>query len=250
MSTTLAIVEALKAELKSARLTYADLARELGLAESSVKRMFAKADMPLKRIDEICRVLKCDFSELARQVADREVLRDELSLEQETAVVADRRLLAIALCALSQWPFEQILSTYVFTEAEVVGYLVQLDRLDVIELRPLNRYRLKVAKTFRWRPQGPVMRFFREQGLADYFSGGFDGEGEMLTLVHGHISQSMARLFRERLQRFAQDFAQQHLTDQRLPAAHKRGYTAIVSMRSWTFAPLRELLRHPDTHPW
>ena len=70
MSTTVEIVNVLKSELKLARLTYADLGRELGLAESSVKRMFAKGDMPLKRIDEICRVLRCDFSELARKVAD------------------------------------------------------------------------------------------------------------------------------------------------------------------------------------
>src|ERR1700759_1502830 len=89
MRTTGGIVNVLKSELKLARLTYADLGRELVLAESSVKRMFAKGDMPLKRIDEICRVLKCDFSELARKVADLELLRDELTLEQERAVVAD-----------------------------------------------------------------------------------------------------------------------------------------------------------------
>ena len=75
MSSTVEIVNVLKSELKLARLTYADLGRELGLAESSVKRMFAKGDMPLKRIDEICRVLRCDFSELARKVADLELLR-------------------------------------------------------------------------------------------------------------------------------------------------------------------------------
>src|SRR5262249_18192477 len=165
MSTTAEIVNVLKAELKLAKLTYADLGRELGLAESSVKRMFAKGDMPLKRIDEICRVLKCDFSELAGKVADAELLRDELSLEQERAVVADRRLLVMALCALSQWPFEQIVSTYAFTDAEAVRHLVQLDRLGIIELKPLNRYRLKVAKTFRWRSNGPVIQFFREHGL-------------------------------------------------------------------------------------
>lgn len=250
MSTTLSIINALKAELKLAKLTYADLGRELGLAESSVKRMFAKGDMPLKRIDEICRVLKCDFSELARKIADVELLRDELTVEQERAVVADRRLLVIALCALSQWPFEQILSTYTFTEAEAVRHLVHLDRLGVIELKPLNRYRLKVAKTFRWRSNGPVMQFFRDQGLADYFSGGFDGEAEMVSLVHGHISLPMAKVFQERLQRVVQDFAQQHLTDQRLSPAHKRGFTAIVSLRSWTFAPLRELLRDPSSVPW
>ncbi len=249
MSTTLEIVNVLKAELKLARLTYAELGRELGLAESSVKRMFAKGDMPLKRIDEICRVLKCDFAELARKVADIELLRDELSVEQEQAVVADKRLLVMALCTLSQWPYDQIMATYAFTEAEAVRHLTQLDRLGIIELKPLNRYRLKLAKTFRWRPGGPVMQFFREHGVADYFSGSFDGESEVLSLVHGHLSLPMAKVFQERLQRLAQDFAQQHLTDQRLPASHKRGFTAIVSLRSWTFGPLREMLRDPSVDP-
>jgi len=247
MSSTVAIIQAMKAELKLAKLTYADLGRELGLAESSVKRMFAKGDMPLKRIDEICRVLRCDFSELARKVADEELLRDELTVEQERAVIADRRLLVMALCALSQWPFEQIVATYAFGDAEAVKHLLHLDRLGIIELKPLNRYRLKVAKTFRWRSNGPVMQFFREHGLADYFAGGFDGEAEMVSLVHGHISVPMAKVFQERLQRIVQDFAQQHLADQKLAPAHKRGYTAIVSLRSWTFAPLRELLRDPST---
>ena len=70
MSTTQALIERMKAELKAAGLTYAALARELGMAESSIKRMFASGDMPLSRVDEICRVLKTDFAELARQVAD------------------------------------------------------------------------------------------------------------------------------------------------------------------------------------
>ena len=249
MSTTAEIVNVLKSELKLAKLTYADLGRELGLAESSVKRMFAKGDMPLKRIDEICRVLRCDFSELARKVADLELLRDELTLDQERAVVADKRLLVMALCTLSQWPFEQILGMYAFTEAEAVRHLTQLDRLGIIELKPLNRYRLKVAKTFRWCAHGPVMQFFRDHGVADYFSGGFNGECEMVSLVHGHLSLPMAKVFQERLQRVAQDFAQQHLADQRLPAAHKRGFTAVMALRSWTFGPLRELLRDPNIEP-
>jgi DNA-binding Lrp family transcriptional regulator len=42
MSTTADLITALKKELKAAQMTYADLARALGLAESSVKRMLAK----------------------------------------------------------------------------------------------------------------------------------------------------------------------------------------------------------------
>jgi transcriptional regulator with XRE-family HTH domain len=243
MSTTADLITALKAELKRAGITYADLARELGLAESSIKRVFARGDMPLSRIDEVLRVLKLDFAELARSVADAQPLRRELTEAQEQAVVADRKLLLTAICVLSQWSLAQIVATYRLSEAEGIKCLLQLDRLGIIELKPLNRYRLKVAKTFRWRPHGPVMRFFREHVVQDYFDGGFDGEGELLTLVHGSIGRSQALQFNERLARIAQDFAQQHVADQKLPDDQRRPYTLLLGMRSWWFAALRDLRR-------
>ena len=78
----------------------------------------------------------------------------ELTQEQEKAVVADKKLLLCAICVLSQWTLEQVTSHYRLSEAECIKYFVQLDRIGIIELRPLNRYRLKLAKTFRWRPHG------------------------------------------------------------------------------------------------
>ena len=246
MSTTQALITVLKAELKAAGLTYAALARQLGLAESSVKRMFARGEMPLSRIDEICRVLKTDYAELSRQVADSAPQRHTLTIEQERAVVADPKLLLVAICVLSQWTLEQIVATYTLSDAEGVRCLTRLDKLGVIELRPLNRYRLNVAKTFRWRPEGPVMQYFRQRVVGDYFSGGFDAEGELLMLVHGQIAPAQAALFNERLQRVAQDFAHQHLADQKLPPAQKRPYTMVLGMRSWLFAAFRDLKREPD----
>ncbi|MDR7304907.1 helix-turn-helix transcriptional regulator [Rhodoferax saidenbachensis] len=235
MSTTADLVTALKKELKSAQMTYADLAIALDMAESSVKRMLAKGDMPLSRIDAICHALRLDFADLARRVADNQPLLAQLSQTQESAVVADKKLLLVAICVLSQWTLEQIISTYRLTEAECIQTLAQLDRIGIIELRPLNRYRLKLAKTFRWRPHGPVMTYFREHALLDYFSGGFDGAGEGLLMVHGSVSRSLAPAFLERLQRVAQDFAQQHLADQKVPEPEREGYTLLLAMRRWEF---------------
>ena len=50
MSTTADLVLALKRDLKAAQMTYADLARALEMAKSSVKRMLAGGDMPLSRM--------------------------------------------------------------------------------------------------------------------------------------------------------------------------------------------------------
>ena len=110
MSTTADLVSQLKRALKTAGMTYADLAQTLGMAESSVKRMFAKGDMSLSRIDAICRALALDFSELAQRVADAQPLLAALTLEQERAVVADEKLLLVAVNVLSQWTAEQMTS--------------------------------------------------------------------------------------------------------------------------------------------
>ncbi|RYF39897.1 MAG: XRE family transcriptional regulator, partial [Comamonadaceae bacterium] len=128
-------------------------------------------------------------------------------------------------------------------EAECIKYFAQLDRIGIIELRPLNRYRLKLAKAFRWRPHGPVMNYFRENALLDYFSGGFDGPGEGVLLVHGSISRGLAPSFLERMQRVAQDFAQQHQADQKMPEKDREGYTLLLAMRSWEFGAFTTLRR-------
>jgi hypothetical protein len=245
MSSSQDLVNTLKGELRRAGITYAQLALGLGLAESSVKRIFAKGDMPLSRIDEVLAVLKMDFAELARLVANASPAQQELTLEQERAVVRDPKLLLTAISVLSQWTVEQIVATYALSKPQAVGCLLALDKIGFLELRANNRYRLKVDKTFRWRPGGPVMTYFRAHAMTDYFSGDFGDTGELLMLVHGRVSPAQAQLFNERLRRLAQDFAQAHLADQKLPEADSRAYTLVFGMRSWLFGAFRQLLRQP-----
>lgn len=81
-----------------------------------------------------------------------------------------------------------------------------------------------------WRGDG----LLRDNALLDYFSGGFDGAGEGL-LLHGSISRNLASSFLERMQRGAQDFAQQHQADQKLAGKEREGYTLLLAMRRWEF---------------
>ncbi|MGO3859505.1 helix-turn-helix domain-containing protein [Neisseriaceae bacterium CLB008] len=239
MSTTATLITVLKRELKQAHMTYADLAAALGMAESSVKRMFSLGDMSLSRVDEICQVLDLDFADIAEQVASAQPDVSELTLAQERALIADEKLLLIAICVLSRWSLAQITAQYTFSEAEAIGYFVQLDRIGVIELRPLNRYRLKMGKGMRWQPNGPVMQFFRDHALVDYFSGGFAPADEDLTLTYGSISPKALPAFIKRVQKLASDFADQHQQDSKLSPGKRHGYTMVMAVRRWELALLK-----------
>ena len=87
------------------------------------------------------------------------------------------------------------------------------------------------------------MNYFREHAVLDYFSGGFDHPGEGLLLVHGSISRALAPSFLERMQKVAQDFAQQHQADQKLPEKNREGYTLLLAMRSWEFEAFAAMRR-------
>lgn len=243
MATSKDLVAALRAEMRSAGITYAMLAQRLALSESTVKRMFARGDMSLERLDAILRVLRVDLTDLYRHIAQAPAPPAELSVAQERALVADRRLMLAAICCQSEWRFEQMLAFYRFEEAELIGHLARLDRLGLIELRPGNRYALKLAKSFRWRPHGPVMAFFRERAMGEYFAGGFDGTAEALYLVHGSFGESSLQEFHARLQQLAHDVARQHLADHALPVSQRRSFTVVLAMREWLFSAFADLSR-------
>ncbi len=243
MTDTHILIDVLKRELKANNRTYAELAVALGVSESSVKRMFSVKEMPLSRIDDICRFLGTDFVSVTRWVLEATPQLTELTYEQENAVVSDPNMLLVAICVLSFWRFEQIVETYAITEAQCVKCLLALDRLGVIELKPLNRYRLKVAKTFRWRSDGPIRQYFLANIVGEYFGGRFDQSGETLLMVHGNINRSAAPAFVERLTRLGQDFGAQHLADQKIEPQFRDGYTMIVGFRRWEFSAFNAMRR-------
>lgn len=243
LSDTALLIDVMKQELKAQDMTYAHVAEALEMSESSVKRMFSKKEMPLTRVDDICRLLNTDFAEISRRVSLAIPLMSELTYEQELAVSKDPKMLLCAICLLSYWTFEQIVGTYQISEAQTTVCFVQLDKLGFIELKPLNRYRLKVAKTFTWRSDGPIRQYFLTHVVGEYFGGRFDGEGETLMMVHGNINEAMAPTFVERLQRLGQDFSAQHLADQKIDPKHRDGFTMIVGFRRWEFSAFTGLRR-------
>ncbi len=246
MSDTTLLIDLFKQELKAQNRTYAELADALEMSESSVKRMFSQKEMPLSRVDDVCRFLATDFFHMAQQLASSTPEISELTYEQETAVVRDPKLLLVAICVLSYWTFDQIVQTYKLSDAECTQRLLTLDKLGVIDLKPLNRYTLKVSKAFRWRSDGPIRQFFLTHVVGEYFGGRFERDGETLLMVHGNVSASSATTFAERLNRLGQDFGAQHLADRKLDPEHREGFTLIMGLRRWEFSAFTQLRRDDD----
>lgn len=249
MAQSAALIEVLKRELKARGVKYAQLARHLHLSEASVKRMFSRHDFTLKRLDEICRHARIDFSELARALAREETLISQLTFEQEKEIVSDKKLFLAAVCALNHVTYEQIVEKYDITPAECVRLLTRLDRLKFIELQPGNRIRLLVSRTFSWLPDGPIQRFFNDQAHNEFFRSRFNRADEFMLVVNGMLSKASSAQVVERLKRVAREFSELHSEDERLPLEQRSAMSVLVALRHWELAAFAELRRRPQPIP-
>ena len=106
------LVSELKRYLKAQGLTYSQIAAQLGLSESSVKRMFSHRAFSLDRLEQICNIAGIEISDLVELMNQHRAYISELTLDQEELLVAQPKLLLMAYHLITGWQLEQITTTF------------------------------------------------------------------------------------------------------------------------------------------
>jgi DNA-binding Xre family transcriptional regulator len=239
------VFDGLRMHLKARGMTYADLARALKVSEATVKRTFATKNCTLERLDEICELLQVDLAELARSAPRDDKLINRLTPAQEQELMAEPALFLIAVCAIQQMRVAEMVETYELDEAQCVKLLLKLERLGILELHENNRIRLKLARTFAWNPDGPIMRYARAQA-PDFFAHPFNGPGEFMRMVQVRVSDEARVALLRRLEQVAREYDEQHSADARLPLEQRYPLSVLLAVRYWEPALFKKLRRQRE----
>lgn len=243
------IVATLKRRLKLQGMTYRDLAAALGLSEPTVKRMFASRRFTMDRMVEISHLLGFTLAELAREAAAGEMRLRTLTREQEAELVADEKLLLVAVCALNQWEINEIFAAYRVTEAECIQRLARLDRMRLIQLLPGNRIRLNIDRDFDWLPGGPIRRYFLDRGLDDFLRSGFSRSEEVMAFSHAMLTEAAVAKILAEIRRLRRKLAELHEESLAAPLSRRRGVGLLLAMREWELGAFSELRRPKGSEP-
>lgn len=247
MSQTLQLVTILKRELKARGVTYARVATHLRKSEATVKRQFSQQSFSLRTLEAICDLIDLNLAELAQAAEDAQAGLRQLSDAQEADLVADPRRMLVAVCVLNHWSLAHMMAVYRLRKAECIKHLVHLDRLGLIRLLPENRVKLRIARDFTWRPDGPIQRFFKDQAQTDFLNGAFNGPGEVFRFQHAMLTPAANARFQQRLQRVLQEFSELHEDCQASPVESRYGTSVLVAMRPWELAAFESLRQAPDS---
>lgn len=255
MADTQQLIDTLKRLLKARGITYAAMSRSVGLSEASVKRLFSARTFTLARLDQFCAALDIDIFELARLARGGASVVREMSDSQEAALARDAKLLSVFYLLLSDWSAQDILARYVLTRAELTRLLVRLDRLELIELMPEDRVRLKVPKRLRLHPGGPIDRVHGKRVLVDFTAAEFDRCGGRFRFEYRELSQASYELLKRKLDQLTSEMIELAELDGTLPPAERTSCGMLIAIRPWslsmvtglaprTAAPARSVVRN------
>jgi transcriptional regulator with XRE-family HTH domain len=245
MSQTKLIIDTLKLELRKQGMTYKQVADVLGLTESSVKRIFAEYSFSLARLGQICELMHLDIADLIHQMEKNITLTTQLSLEQETELIADTRLLLMAHFLMSKFEFSDIIRIYEISETEGIRLLAKLDRMKIIELQPGNRVKLMISKNFKWIPNGPIQRFHEQRVQSEFFNSSFNGDGELQLFVSGMFSRSANAELIKKIMHLANDAHDLKTESESLPLDQRFGCSLVMAIRPWELKLFDQLRRVP-----
>jgi transcriptional regulator with XRE-family HTH domain len=249
MAEVAVLTEALKRALKQRRLNYEHVAKELGLSQASVKRLFSKGGFTLERFEQVCALAGTTLGGLARETVRGNDVVSQLEPEQERAIMSDRKLLLMAVCVLNHLTLDDIVRGYEITKAEGIKLLLRLEKIRFLELLPENRIRLLVTHTFSWLPNGPIQQYFKARAQNEFFRARFDRENEVMLLVNGLLSPGTQSTLVSKLKRMANEFGEQHEDEKHLPLGDRRPITLLLAMRPWELDEFRELRRPKPPEP-
>lgn len=239
-------VEALKKALRARGVTYAQLARRLGISEPTVKRMFSGGSFTLARIEQILKALDLDLYEVARMARGRPEGPAELAPEQETVLARDERLLSVFWLLLNDWSFDEIVQEFAIARAELTLAFARLARARLIDWGPRERARLRVPRDFQWRAGGPVKKAYGARVMQEFLNSRFETPAELLRFEARELSADSAAVLRRRLERVVAEFGEAAETDASLPGRKRQSFGLLLACRPWEFSVVIALKRRKN----
>lgn len=245
MINTNTLIDALKLALQQHGYTYADVAKELALSESSIKRLFNSGNLSLTRLQKICDSTGIDWIDLTTIMEAKQYNLDQLSEEQEQALIDNKKLLLVSFLLLNHWTFDQIIAEYAIDELEGTRLLARLDRLGILDLLPGNKVRMRLARNFSWRVNGPIQQFFESYVQTEFFQAHFDAPNKLRLFLTGMLSKHSLQIIQQRLQRIATEFETLVREDRKLEPKDRQGTTLLLAVRSWELSLFKHMKRKP-----
>ena len=245
MTNSKTLIHNLKRELKRQKISYAELAEKLEMSVSAVKKMLAKGNFTLERLDQICEAINVEYLTLIENVNEEVVKVSKLTQAQEQAMVDDPLLLLMGYATINYWSMDDIAYRYRIPQDLVIERLKKLEKFGILELRANNTIRPLISNGFDWRPDGPILEFIRKYMIPEFFKDDFRESGALQVIKNRALTDKSKKILERKSLELADLFDELAYQDRHFLAGNRdrKGTTLVIAYRSWTLSLFEEVAR-------
>lgn len=228
-----AILKVVKKILKSRKLNYKDVAKDMGVSEISVKRLFSGENASLKKLLLICDLLNISLLEVAAIAKEDNKTEYILNKGQDQFFFENPRLYALFIDLYRRTSPIEVKKLWRLTETEFFKTLRKYEKLGLIELYPGNHFKFNMTGIIRAPANGKLRKIFFEQNLdfLDYVQTSQQNSEHIIQTSEILLSNENIKSLTRELEELGQKYRAKAFTDETiLPANEKKSIRLLVAM--------------------
>jgi DNA-binding Xre family transcriptional regulator len=154
----------LKKVLKERGITYRELARQLKLSESSIKKLFTSDDCSLKRLGEICSVLGISLQDLMAAVHETPIQVHRYTPEQENFLVTNSKAFHVYWkIVYEESTTTEVMKQFGLSNDALFKILRSLDKQNLLSLLPDGKIKFPDRGMVFWENKGPLVELIKRE---------------------------------------------------------------------------------------
>jgi transcriptional regulator with XRE-family HTH domain len=241
MNETQHMLDTLKRCLRARGVSYRTLGRQLGLSESSVKRLFSEETFSLARLERVCRAIDMSIADLVKMSSGASAATgasppSTLTLEQERILARNSSLLACFYLLLNGRSVSDVAERLGMSPRATRNTLSQLASAGLLETGKGNKVVMHARLPIAWRADGPVRNLYERQVRAEFLKSEFAARNEALNFHSAELSHASVRILLRKMDKLAADFADLSALDVALPSKDKISVAMLLAARPWVFS--------------
>ncbi len=228
---SLLLVE-LKRLLKDRNIRYCDIAEQLNLSETTIKRKLTGHGLSVSMLESVCAmagVRLIDLAELAARRSDSRI--QTLSIEQEQGLADAPFTAFIFLLLRYDWTPREIQLEFELDEAGIFLHLRRLEKLRLLDLFPGNRVRLLTVRHPEWIPGGPLRRAVDDAMRRHFEAMDFHNPQSLWQLETVKLSRGSIDQLRQMMASLSQRMRELASDDRALPEGQTEWYSMLCMAR-------------------
>ncbi len=158
------LVSLIKKILKERKMTYSELAKQMRLSESGLKKIFSSQDISFGRISQIASVLGLRVTDLLNEIEKKETHTVVFSEEEQQYFLKNSLHFSFFVRLLiERQTVEEIQKDFKLNDAETFKILKKLDSFKWLQLLPENKIKLPPLSLVTDFGSGPLLNHIYQE---------------------------------------------------------------------------------------